>query len=352
MTMSDMPALFWASLAIYFLLIYLEKRQTKFLFLLGFAIVFSMLTRYVYGLSLVVVSIVLLVHHVSFRKFMFEIIFLTLIIFLLSIPQLILNLKTLHASLYHPWLQNWNLTNFWITDRTTADGHLYVKVPNLVYYLSSPFRWSDFTPIGFAIFAAGIATSFQAKFSLVSKIMIVWFLVFYLFLCGIPIQNPRFALSLYLPIFYFHFEFFRYIFASKFRLPAIGLTILLILFKGFSSGNFLLRSIQEKNVMYSDAKEFLNSVPPNSLIITWDFFEAYHIYFPTQPLETIHKIDKEKAASLFAKYDHVFLILDEDRLQNAWSHLPPDEMYKWIKGNYPFKLILERGKYKVWKKSE
>ena len=103
--------------------------------------------------------------------------------------------------------------------------------------------------------------------------------------------------------------------------------------------------------MYTDAKEFLNIVPPNSLIITWDFFEAYYIYFPNQPLETIHKIDEEKAASLFAKYDNVFLILDEDRLQNAWGHLPPDEMYKWIKGNYPFKLILEKGKYKVWKKS-
>lgn len=182
--------------------------------------------------------------------------------------------------------------------------------------------------------------------------MIVHFIVFYLFLSGIPIQNPRFTLSLYIPIFYFHFEFFRYCFKTNYRKSLHISVCFLIAVKMIFSIGYLVKSITDKNEMFQTGKNILAQTESNSLIITWDFYETYFIYFPDQKIETIHGLTREKAQLLLTQYQNIFLIMDEERLEKAWKGMEPDNTYKWIKQNYNFKLENISGKYKIWKFSQ
>lgn len=350
--MADLPALFWSGLLVFFLMKFLNQNKLYLLILISLSTSFAIATRYVYGLLIIPILFSFWSTDKSmkiFLKLSFYFLVLTLIFL---VPQLILNLKSMDSSFYHPWIQNWNPLYFFVMDRTSVDGHLHVQIPNILFYLLSPFKMSEFNPFGLIIFGFGIFFAFKNKSTVLSQIMIIWYIIFLLFLSGIPIQNPRFALSFYIPIFFFQFEFFRHILETKYmKIILIGSVFLLIIKMVFGIG-FLRNTINEKNEMYLSGSNFLKSVKPNSLIITWDFYETYFIYFPNQKVETIHGLTKEKAELLFNQYSEVYLIFDEERLHTAWDKMPPEFMYNWLKQNYSFTLIREDKKYKVWKHSK
>ncbi len=350
--MADIPALFWAALTIYFLLRYIKSNHRLLLLMVAFSTAFALLNRYVYGLTIIPIVFSLWHEKKTIQSFLIDTFIFLFGVFACCIPQLLIDSPSMYSSsFHHPWVENWSLANFWVLDRTSVDGHLHVQNPNFIYYLRVPFVRSEFTWAGLLIFLAGIFFSVRNGLTLLSKIMLVWFFVFYLFLAGIPIQNPRFTLCLYVPILFFFFEFFRHALKFPFKPTIVFFAGLYIAVKLFFSVSFVSQWIDSKNEMLADSKYFLTRIPPNSLIITWDFYEAYFIYSPQQKIEKIHGLTKEKATALFGQYPDVFLIFDEQRLTQAWGGLEPEKNYRWLKENFTFSLMEKKGRYSVWRSS-
>lgn len=345
--MSDIPALFWSVLTTFFLFRFLDNRKIIFLFSVSFSVAMAIMTRYVYGLMFIPIAVVLLYELKNRRLAMLYLTLLGAFVLVFSIPQLFLILQSPESSLNHPWVSKWSFSNFWILDRSSIDGNLTVRYPNFLYYLFIPFRNSEFTFIGFLLFSGGIFIAFKNGLNSLTIFFLIWFLSFYLFLCGILIQNPRFCLSLYIPIFYFIFIFLQFLFEIKFRQIIYAGLCLFIIVKIFLSTSFMSQTINGKNEMLGNAVKFSRMIPNETVIITWDFFEAYYIYFPEKHIETIHNLTMEKAGDLIRNHSNVALIFDEERLNTVWKNFPPAELYQQTLKKYHFRKIYGDGKYSI-----
>ena len=344
--MSDLPALFWSVLTAFFLFRFLEKRKLLLIVAVSLSVAMAIMTRYVYALLFIPIAAALFV---EFRNIRLTILYLIIIgfgVFIFSSPQIFLILQSPDSSLNHPWISRWSIVNFWLLDRSSIDGNLTVSLPNFLYYFLIPFRHSEFTPAGFILFLGGVFISFRNGLNNLTIFFLVWFCAIYLFLCGILIQNPRFCLSLYIPILYFIFMFLQFLFHMKFKRFIYAGLFLFVAVKIFTSTAFVNQTINEKDNMLASAEKFSAMIPKETVIITWDFFEAYYIYFPDRQVETIHNLTIEKVDEI-VRHSSVVLIFDENRLNSVWKNFPPAELYQQIVKKYPFRKLYDDGKYSV-----
>jgi hypothetical protein len=106
------------------------------------------------------------------------------------IPHLLI--KGAHATEFigHQWLQSWSFKNWFLSEFTTIDGHQNYRLPNLLYGFSN-FYYPGFFFMGifFLFFLQKKDFHQRDKFVLPAS-----FLLYALFLAGIPFQNMRFLL--------------------------------------------------------------------------------------------------------------------------------------------------------------
>jgi 4-amino-4-deoxy-L-arabinose transferase-like glycosyltransferase len=115
------------------------------------------------------------------------------------LPQLWLSLNK-PESLLHNWLLGWQPVNFFQRRFETADGLASYRLPMAVFYAQPAGHPAYIFPILGLAALWSIWRLWQTKSWGALILLLGWAGPVYLFLAGIPFQNFRFGLSLYVPL--------------------------------------------------------------------------------------------------------------------------------------------------------
>jgi 4-amino-4-deoxy-L-arabinose transferase-like glycosyltransferase len=188
LVMSDSLALFMAVLSIYLGLFSKQKWSYALFFVVA---ALALLTRY--ALVPLLVPTLFLVIYRLFQHRSFIVWIRVLIGTSIGLTALLVNMFYLtneNGSTQHSWLQLWDLSNYFNNSFDHQDGLVQYTFPNIVYVLKNIFH-----PI-YALLLIP-ALFFFKKSDLKSveiKILLISYLLYTLFLAGIPFQNDRFLL--------------------------------------------------------------------------------------------------------------------------------------------------------------
>ncbi len=94
----------------------------------------------------------------------------------------------------HEWFSAWSLRNALARDFHTPEGHATYRLPTALFYLVR-LGWPDYFFPGLALFAlTGAWSLFRERRWSASVLLLGWPAVAWVFLSGIPSENPRFLL--------------------------------------------------------------------------------------------------------------------------------------------------------------
>jgi hypothetical protein len=110
------------------------------------------------------------------------------------VTQLIELRNVPYAFFRHEWLEHWNAGNVMRSDFHTPEGHTHYRLPVGLFYVVR-FAWPDYLfPTAAAFAVVGTATLIERRALATLALLVGWPLVAWLFLSGIPYENPRFLL--------------------------------------------------------------------------------------------------------------------------------------------------------------
>lgn len=188
LVMSDSLALFMAVFSIYLGLFSKHKWSYAYFFVVA---ALALLTRY--ALVPLLVPTLFLVIFRLFQKRSFNVWLSSLMGISIGLTALLVNMFYLtseNGSTQHTWLQLWDLRHYFNNSFDHQDGLVQYTFPNIVYVLKTIFH-----PI-YALLLLP-ALFFFKKSDLKSievKILLISYILYTLFLAGIPFQNDRFLL--------------------------------------------------------------------------------------------------------------------------------------------------------------
>jgi hypothetical protein len=345
--MSDMMGIVWATLMMLGLWRWKISKSLVPLIIGGVAFGLALSTRHVYVLMIVPLTIILL-SEFSLKK-IFPAAVLFCIGFLIGVlPQLMIMLKGTLSSTDYGLLHDWSLKNVFTLSFESLDGHQTSRIPNMLYYFILPFRFEDFTPVGLLFVCLGFyyAVCELPRWILLS--LAFWYLTFYILLCGIPIQNPRIAFSLYVPLAIFAALGILWClqrFQIKWVLSGVMLlTVISIVF----SVRYIDKLVQTKNELSKVAEEVAVIAEKNSRIISTSLYAVYLAYPMDVEPKSIYNLSIPEVEAILADTKKTLLAIDETKFIPQWGNYPAGKTYWWIRNHYRCNLIAHSGEYSVY----
>lgn len=200
--MADAPALMSATLAAWLLLLYARTRKVLILCVASLAVGLAVWMRWQNLIFAVAWFAALLLTEWQARagsrkQRILRIFFAVSLVALVLLPQLWIQTTGRAQFAGQSWLEGWNIANFFARAFDNPDGHFEYALPVAIFYgqvFAHPaYLFVMLTPL----FAIGVVVMGKRINSL---LLLGWILGMYLFLAGIPYENFRFPLGLFVPI--------------------------------------------------------------------------------------------------------------------------------------------------------
>lgn len=362
--MSDIPALFWATLSTVLLLHYLHTNRRRWLILSALLLALASITRWLYLALIPVWGIVLLL---SWRRIRWrEILASGAATALVLVPQAAISIHSPYPVLDHPWVAGWTLENVVSHKFSNEDGQFDYAQINALFYAKPYYDPYYLAPL-FAPFILFGIWSLRRKPALLA-LLLGWALLPYAFLVGIPYQNIRFPLIL-IP--------------ALAALAGIGIKTLLsiitsrrmkIAFVGalahapFLLGNFILALILIPSLcwMLSAAQPIINQfvnnqlrdkaavqwalqhIPSSSRVYCYGLTEALSTYAPFEVHELYAETPQTIAAQLADGKDSYFFS-NIWVIENQWAGRPLQTTFHWLRDTPGLNYLDRIGNYILFK---
>lgn len=186
--MSDVPALFWATLSAVGLVVYTRRRHFGWLVLAAVALAFACITRWLYLVLIVPYGAVFLLERGKLRHGVIA----GLGAVLVFVPQLAFSANSPFPTLNHAWVQGWSPENALRSAFVNVDGTFAYSQVNALFYGQIFHDPRFLAPILTPMLLVGL----WALRSRLAWLVLLegWVLLPYAFLSGIPYQNIRFPL--------------------------------------------------------------------------------------------------------------------------------------------------------------
>jgi hypothetical protein len=353
--MSDMTALFLDCLVMLLCWWWRASDRLIYIILAGAVLGLSVLTRYVNALMLIPALVVLFCDFDFQQMRSVRSILLTGLLFVGSAllafaPQLYITLQNTSSSLGNGLLNGWDLKNFYTMTHESMDGHQPAKIPSVLYYFVLPFRWQCFTPFGIILAGLGIKYTFRELPRWIWLSMIIWYLTFYILLCGIPLQNGRIGFPLFLPIvIWMSLGLLESSILWTNRFSKILVVVSLIWCVSFAfSFKAIWDFIKVKNKLKETAQLIAKAIPPESRIVTTSPCAVYQAYPIAIKPFNIYKMSVAETKKLFITEPPMFLAIDEKKFIPQFTHYPPGKSLDWIKSNYSCIFKFNIGDFTVY----
>jgi hypothetical protein len=353
--MSDMMASFMSVLIMLLCWRWRASDKITDIMIAGIVLGLSVSTRYVSGLMVIPALAVLFCDIDLQRKDFIKRNILATLLFsgsalLAFSPQLYIMLQDTSSPLGNGLLNGWNIRNFFAMTHESIDGRQVAQTPSVLYYFNLPFTMECYTLLGIIFSGLGIKYSIRELPRWFWLSMLVWYLVFYTLLCGIPLQNARIGFSLYIPItIWMSLGLLECMIKWKnYFNKILILTSLIWLVSLFYSIKGIQYFVRAKNELKATAESVVKTVPPDSRIISTSLYAVYNAYPMAIKHSSIYEMSIEEARNLLATDTLVFLVIDEDHFIPQWGNYLPGKCYDWIKSNYNCKVKYKIADYTVY----
>jgi hypothetical protein len=244
------------------------------------------------------------------------------------LPQLLLGAAAQAPLAGQSWLEGWSPVNFFARSFETIDGHFEYPLPPLLFYaqvLAHPaYLFLLLTP--FCLVGGGILAR-QARREAAPAILILgWVLAMFLFLAGIPYENFRFMLGLYVPVAVltglgvgwvwtrWAHGWTRLLVAGS---VAVSLLVALVWQPRVLAPVFEIKQREQEQVHW-----LTQNAPPDATIWTLGLSGTFEIYTSFHALE-LWQVSPHEIIATAPSY----LFIDTQNLDTQWQGHSPDMLY-------------------------
>jgi hypothetical protein len=249
----------------------------------------------------------------------------------------------------HSWLINWRPGNAFARQFEHIDGHYVYPLPVGLYYLQ-PLIHPNYMVVVLGLAALwGIWQLWRERHSEGSwgpLILVVgWLGVAYLFLAGIPYQNFRFGLTLYLPAVLLAgvgvealrtkpplFVLRRLSTGLTRRIWERGIYFVVVAcllgmgaWTVYSAGRFLAAQNQSKEI----ARQVASLLPADATVLSFGLTLTLQHYTDLNVVE-FYSLNQATLDTATATEAPVYLLLDLENVAYQWQDRPPAIHYDWL----------------------
>ena len=331
--MADMPALCWATLAAWLLArAWRRSRPAGRLLGAGAALALAIVTRWIYVLLVPAFSAYAAYqmrrHKSRWRLMLVPVLSSTLIL----LPQVWLSLNR-PEGLLHSWLLGWNPANAFQRQFDTVDGHLEYALPVAVFYVQPAGHPAYLVPLLGLAAVWGIWRAWRGKAWGPIILLLGWSGAVYLFLAGIPYENFRFGLTLYLPLALFAgfglSDLWRRSAARKVAQTIVVLSLAGMLAWAYAMlDEFLTVQNQGKAI----ARQVNQVLPQDATLLSFGLTLTLQHYTPLRVLEFFY-LDEAALDDLTRSEPRLYLLLDVSNVESQWSDREPEMNYRWLQAH-------------------
>lgn len=349
--MSDSPGLFLALTSLYFLIKYSDTNKLIYSVLSFSFLSFSIITRYINVLFIPLFILAIIMQYKSLKKVNYKHLILSLLIAsVISLPQMYYIFKY-GISYLRPeegsgqWTTQWSLLNFFRKDFFIADGSFRYSLMNSIYYAAVIFHPMNFLIFG-VFFFTGTYFIMINWYRSIFLYLILWILIFYIFLAGMPLQVSRYTLVYFPPVAVISsIGFFKMKVIYPYR-KIIFAFLLLIL---FSSGMYRINNfIGQKNRDLKVVEYVNNNLKRNSTLFSFFITGTINHYSPKKSLEMYYYNSSRIKEIIDSSGTDVYFIIPENVIINQWRGLTLEQTFNFVKANYNPVKINEFDIYSVY----
>lgn len=361
--MADMPALFWATLSAWLAVRACaseRSRPSAFYFLAaGATLGLAIITRWIYGLvtpALVAYTLFELRHR---RRSWWTPLPAIVSGFTILLPQLWLSFSQ-PQGLVHSWLTGWQPLNFFLREFETIDGRFSYLLPGGIYYAQPAGHPAYIFPLLGLGAAWGLWQLWRTRQWGAIILLLGWIMPVYLFLGGIPYQNFRFGLTLYVPLVVLTGIGLSNLLNSATKktaspphalIPAaLPISIITLSLLGMLAWAYPMLNtfLQAQNHSKRIARQVEQSLPPQATVLAFGLTLTLQHYTQLNTLELFHQTE-HSLDTLTASDTPLYLLLDLDNIQHQWPGKIPDVNYGWLESNAVLTKIGEFPPYTLFR---
>jgi 4-amino-4-deoxy-L-arabinose transferase-like glycosyltransferase len=257
-------------------------------------------------------------------------------------PQLWLSLNKTEG-LFHSWLVGWHPANFFQREFENVDGHFVYSLPGAIFYAQPAGHPAYIFPVLGLAGLWGLWRLWQTKNWEAGLLLLGWAGPVYIFLAGIPYQNFRFGLSLYMPLALLsglglsdlwqrlegqvplsHTKRFYalWLFKIVMSLSLIGM----LLWAYPMLDTFLTTHNRSKQIVYQVEQK----LPQGATLITFGLTLTFQHYTQLTTLELFY-LDEADLNLLSQTQGPIYLLLDVGNIETQWRSKQPNVNYQWLR---------------------
>lgn len=337
--MSDIPTLFWAVLSAFALWRYIHTNKRRWLLLCALTISFSVLTRWIY---LILPPIYLVTLYMLFKRRIrwFDLSLALIIALIPAIPQVIYNQINSSPTLDHAWVQGWSPVNMLAKDFVNIDGTFHYETINALFYAYPVYDARYVSPLISLFLILGVSGLIRRKQPAQTCFILLWLILPYLFLAGIPYQNIRFSLIV-MPIVTLCIAFGLEAVATwiklrekKLRFVSTGLIGILCLagllhtaITGYDYANAFIEKQSGDKAIVTWLEE---RIPEDATLYTFDITLTLKHYSSANIIELFYESPSSLNQRWFKGRDD-YLLINVWQIENQWDGMIPQDNYHWFR---------------------
>jgi hypothetical protein len=328
--MADGLAVALAATALWCAARFARSGRGVWLVLCAVAVAWGAVTRWQIGLIAVPIAFVVIPAHRCDRRWWIAALAAGLLVL---VPQLLAARSVPSSLAAHEWLRRWNPLNAFRRDFLTSEGHARYRLPVGLFYLAR-LGWPDAlfpTVIGLA--AVGAWRVVRERRASAIALLIGWPLVDWVFVSGIPYENPRFiwpALPSVAGLAGIGFVWLRGHLASRDRgVLAVGLAASLALGLLFA-GREHARTVARKNADRAVVAWLDAAVPRSATVWRAGGTLMAETYGATK-IRDVYRAKPDQIPGLLASDGPSYYLEDRDDIEGQWAGLPPDVFFESLR---------------------
>tara|TARA_Y100000815_G_C13348582_1_gene503182 strand:+ start:3315 stop:4754 length:1440 start_codon:yes stop_codon:yes gene_type:complete len=330
--MSDLLSTCFIILTIYHTLKFNKQTLTTSLYYAAVFAISAIMTRYASFVVLLPFGFLILIKLLKTKRKLIHLIPILIILCILSIPHFYIRSENVSKFLNHDWLQQWSFLNFYKSEFNTIDGVSYNKLPNIIYAFYNAFH-PKYLSIGIVLIVAIVFKKLKYK---TNKTLLISYVLYSLFLAGIPFQNFRFlvlsfGLTLILLFPVFQSLTIKISAHNKIRNSIFAFILLIQIFLCYYVFQpFYLRNKLEKNIV-SLIKPYQNNTLYSFDIDVALKGRALNFDYKNMWVERYNEFNSNS-----------MVLFNPDKFKMQWKDKNPMLNWENMKYNYNLKLI-EKG---------
>lgn len=379
--MSDAPALLWATLGAWLLLLYRRSYRLTVLLLSAICMALAVITRWEnLGLLIVWLGVFVIVslfpaklgernrNAIDMTRFVFHLACALALVAFVFLPQIIIQVQYATPLAGQSWLEGWKPQNAFRSSFDTVDGRLNFALPVAVFYAQVLFHPAYLFPLFTLFLPAGLRSLLNALRTDAGPLSLFtgWIAVFYFFLAGIPYENFRFGLGFLPPVAalaaigvawiwdrlaihrstklsgslrFVGNRGVRFAFAGSIFLALVGTVIW--------EPRVAQPMLAEKQIELADAEWLSSRTPASSVLFTFGMTEALKAYTSL----TVKDLSEESPDRVVANMRTVpspFLFINVSNVESQWKGKSLETNLRLIRDEVGLREIDKIGDYTLF----